>query len=151
MAEDKQRIVGIIKVPLMGIAEELGVESYAYVRPATYEDQMELDDYDVKSHSPRENIEYQLKVVRDHFVGGKIKAFTGEDFELVDMTADDAVATKHLADHLYFAIMGIDTDPKATSSEAKQDNSTPKSEESDTATTSSEDSQTPSDTATSDK
>lgn len=112
MAEAK-RLVGVQRLSLEGFGDGWGDECYALYAPASYADTLEINDLDVSKLTKREQIEVELKMVRDHFVGGKIKAYTASgEQELSDMTEDDAVATIAIADAIYAAIMGFDFDPK---------------------------------------
>lgn len=80
-------------------------------------------------------------IVKDRFVSGKIKIFNGIEFELTDMTVEDAVATVAIADKLYADIVGFDLDPKNFRKVAPQ-LALPKTDEKPTETTLSEASST---------
>lgn len=120
MAEASKRLVGVKRVSLEGLAEGWGSECYALYMPATYQDNLALQDLDPTTMSQKQQVEYQLELVRRKFVSGKIQAYnldTGE-LELADMTADDAVATVGIADAIYGAIIGFELDPKDIRKEA---------------------------------
>jgi hypothetical protein len=137
---EKKRITSIKKVSLAGLSHEWDESCYAYVIPANYEDNMEVNELITAKKNEREQIDYQTSFVKCHFVSGKIKAFNGADFELTDMTEEDTVASVAIADRLYSEIMGFDLDPKDLR-KAVIENALQTKSESNTATTSSEDSQ----------
>ncbi|WOI85997.1 hypothetical protein [Rhodococcus qingshengii] len=136
----EKRITSIKKSSLAGLSHEWDDECYAYITPATYEDTLKVTEGNIASLSEREQVEYQLNTIKEHFVSGKIKAFNGEDFALTDMTVDDAVASVGIADKLYSDIMGFDLDPKDIRRAAMR-NALQTPSESNTETSSSEDSQ----------
>jgi hypothetical protein len=109
---EKKRITSIKKVALQGLGHEWDETCYAYVIPANYEDNISVNELDTEKMSQRDQVDFQIAFVKRHFVSGKIKAFNGQDFELTDMTEDDAVASIPIADRLYAEIMGFDLDPK---------------------------------------
>ncbi|MEU2203587.1 hypothetical protein AB0P19_06915 [Microbacterium oleivorans] len=100
------------KVSLAGLGEQWDDECYAYVVPATYQDQKDIAEKDFTGLSDAEQIDYQLSFVRARFVAGKIRVFNGSEFELEDMQPEHAEGSVELNDHLYAAIMGFDLDPK---------------------------------------
>lgn len=136
MSEPK-RIVSIKKSLLEGLSHEWGDECYAYITPATYEEMLEVNELNTAELTQRQQVNFQLEQVKKHFVSGKIKVFTGTEFELVDMTADDAVATIAIADKIYADIIGFELDPKDLR-KAAQENALQVKSESSTETTLSE-------------
>lgn len=100
------------RVNLAGFSEEWDETCYAMIAPATYEDRKALINSGIKDSDTEALLEWQLKVVTEHFISGKIKVFDGEAFSPVDMTVEDAVASIDLADYLYSEIMGLGLDPK---------------------------------------
>ncbi len=136
MSEPK-RIVSIKKSSLEGLSHEWGDECYAYITPATYEEMLEVNELNTAELTQREQVNFQLEQVKKHFVSGKIKVFNGTEFELVDMTAEDAVATIAIADKIYADIIGFELDPKDLR-KAAQENALQMKSESTTETSSSE-------------
>lgn len=152
MAEAKKRLVGVKRLSLEGLADEWGSECYALYMPATYEDHLALQGLEVAKLSQREQVEIQCDLIRKKFVGGKVKALNPDsgEYELVDMTAEDATEVVGIADAVYSAIMGFDLDPKAIR-KAAMANALQTSDEQPTAITSSEDSPKPLTTEATDK
>lgn len=136
-----KRYAAVKKSSLAGLSEEWGDECYAYVRPATYEDNMALTETDFSKMDQREQVAWQTKMVKGHFISGKIKAFDGAEFVLVDMTPEDIDANIALNDKLYADIMGFDLDPKDIRKAARE-SALPTNAESSTEITSSSDSET---------
>lgn len=134
---DAKRYASVKKVSLAGLSEQWDEDCFAYVVPATYEDNKATMDRDFSSMTPQDQVDYQLKFVRDRFISGKIRTFDGAEFALVDMTPEDTGASIAINDHLYAEIMGLDLDPKAIRKEAQAD-SLQTTSESSTETSSSE-------------
>lgn len=133
------RHASVKKVSLAGVSEAWDDECYAYMTPATYQDNAELNKLDFENMTEDEQVAFQLKFVREHFISGKIRVFNGTEFVLVDMRPEDTAASVAITDCLYAATMGFDLDPKdirkAVLSNALQSNA-----ENNTETTSSEES-----------
>ncbi|MCO4274265.1 hypothetical protein NG701_07460 [Pseudarthrobacter sp. HLT3-5] len=134
-----KRYAAVKKSSLAGLSEEWGDECYAYVQPATYADNMAVTEADFSTMKQREQVEWQTKMVKDHFISGKIKAFNGSKFELVDMADEDIDASIAVNDKLYADIMGFDLDPKDLR-KAVMESALQTSEQNTTETTSSEES-----------
>lgn len=115
-----KRYAAVKKSSLAGLSEEWGDECYAYVQPATYEDNIAMDESDFSKMKQREQVEWQTKMVKDHFISGKIKTFNGIEFELVEMTLGDIDASIAVNDKLFADIMGFDLDPKDLRKAAKE-------------------------------
>lgn len=105
-----ERITAVKKSSLAGLAEGWGDECFAIVRPAQYTDMIALDSLDASDKVA--TAQYQIKFVRDRFIAGKIKVWTPDGQELVDMTVDDVECSTEVLDKLYADIMGF-ADPKA--------------------------------------
>ena len=118
---DGRRITITKKVSLAGLADGWD-DCYAIVTPADYRTYDELSQLDTSKLTKAEDIKYQMQVVKNHFVEGKIKVW-GSD-ELVDMKDDDAEASVDFANLLYIEIMGMKLDPK-DSGAGNADASTP--------------------------
>ena len=125
------------KVSLEGLSEGWDGSCFAYIIPATYQDQKDLSAADLTNKTKAEQVDYQLNFVRDHFVKGQIRVFNGEDFETADMTKEHTSASVEVTDHLYSAIMGFELDPKDIRKAAAQ-SALQANDETATATTSSE-------------
>lgn len=115
-----KRYAAVKKSSLAGLSEEWGDDCYAYVQPATYEDNIAVADADFTKMAQREQVDWQTKMVKAHFISGKIKVFNGTDFELTEMTVDDVTASVAVLDKLYADIMGFDLDPKDLRKAAKE-------------------------------
>lgn len=141
-----KRYVAVKKSSLAGLSEEWGDDCFAYVQPATYADNLALGELDFSKMKQSEQVQWQTKMVKDHFISGKIKVFNGAEFELTDMTLEDIDASTAVNDKLYADIMGFDLDPKDLRKAARE-SALLTSEPSTTETTSSEasypESQTP--------
>lgn len=135
---EARRYAAVKRSSLAGLSEEWGEECYAYVRPATYEDNMIVNETDFSTMKQRDQVALQTKMVKEHFISGKIKIFNGNEFELVDMTEEDIDASIAVNDKLYADIMGFDLDPKDLRKVAME-SALPSSVESSTETTSSSD------------
>lgn len=79
-------------------------ECFALVKPATYKDRKEWRE--LKDEG---SLEWQHKLVRDHFVSGKGR---DESSNLVELSLEDTDINV-LNDVLALGIMGINIDPKA--------------------------------------
>jgi len=91
---------------------------YAIVRLRSYQDVLEVRKQDFTKEG-FDTIGYEIGVVKDHFVAGKILKFNAEGKPaLADMTSDDVDASPEIADKLYAVIMGITLDPKGLSTAA---------------------------------
>jgi hypothetical protein len=91
---------------------------YAVVRLRNYQDVQEVRKQDF-TKKDFDTIGYEIGVVKAHFVSGKILRFGSEGKPtLSDMTADDVDASPEIADKLYAVIMGINLDPKGSSTAA---------------------------------
>lgn len=132
MAEAK-RITNVKRVSLEGLGHEWGDECFAFVTPATSDDQLAIVDADIENMSRKEQIKFQEDMVKSHFVAGKIKIYRDGAFVLDDMTADDAAQNMETSNKLYLMIMGVDTDPKDIL-KAATENELPKIDESTTQT-----------------
>jgi hypothetical protein len=108
-----ERITAVKRVELANVSEGYDSDCYAYVRPATYEDQKKLANKSFKGMSKEEQMDYQLSLVLDHFLSGKIKVFSDGEFVTAEMTPDDTAASVAITDALYAGIMDFDLDPKA--------------------------------------
>lgn len=132
------------------MSEQWDTECYAYVKPTTYADQLDLTKRDMANASSDDQIAYQLQFVRDHFVSGKVRVFNGKSFDLVNMTEDDCTASIEICDRLYAEINGFDVDPKGIRKEAL-DAALQKTKQPNTETSSLEESPTESPSAPSSK
>lgn len=135
MSDKKYRAVK--KVSLADLSDGWDQECYAYVQPSTYEDQKALIQADLGKKKEPEQVDFQLKFVRDHFISGVIKQFDGESFEPVEMTEDDTSLSIAITDHLYAAIMGFELNPKDIR-KAAEESALQTNEETPTETSSSE-------------
>lgn len=109
-----RRITATKRSSLEGLAEGWGPECFALVAPATYADQLAIDDLNLTTKTPKEQIDAQNDVVRAHFIGGKVNLFdpaTGE-YTLVSMEVEDCFASVAITDRIYADIMGFELDPK---------------------------------------
>lgn len=106
------RIVVTKRVSLAGVSEGWDESCYALVKPATYDDNIVIEETDVSKLSRSEQVAVQEKFVQDHFIKGEVMLFDGEDFALGALTKNDVAASVDLLDALYMGILGIDSDPK---------------------------------------
>lgn len=134
---DVKRYVAVKKSSLAGLSEQWDDDCFAYVQPATYADNVALGEMDFSKMKQSEQVQWQTKWVKDHFISGKIKVFNGTEFELVDMALEDIDASVAVNDKLYADIMGFDLDPKDLRKAARE-SALPTNEPSTTETTSSE-------------
>lgn len=141
-----KRYASVKKSSLAGLSEEWDESCFAYVQPATYDDQFPLTDGSIQKLTPKEQVEWQTEVVKSHFVSGKIKVFNGEAFELADMKEEDVTVSVAVLDKLYADIMGFELDPKDLR-KAAMESALLTTNESNTETTSSEESPAASPTA----
>lgn len=110
---ESRRITATKKSSLAGLSEGWGDECFAIVTPATYMDQVELDELDLPKLPQKKQVDVQFDVIRKHFVSGKIKVLNASgEYEMADMEVDDAFASIEIADKIYADIMGFDLDPK---------------------------------------
>src|SRR5688500_6578840 len=102
------------KVSLGGIAEGWGDECYAFMRPATYPEMLEVDALDKDDKASQ--VKYQLDFVKSHFISGKVRIMGESD--PVDMTSEDIEASIVIADRLFLGSITGDTSPKAQAPQA---------------------------------
>lgn len=107
-----RRIAALKKVSLADFAEGWD-DCYATVRLATLQDYREITTKDFTGAKNLEVVDYEVQVVKEHFVGGKIRVLNDQgEPELQDMQAEDVECLPGLADHLYIAVLGLNLDPK---------------------------------------
>lgn len=131
-------LVAIKKVSLNGIYDGWDESCFAIVRPCNFKVRIEATEVEGKTET--EQMEFQNKLVKEHFVSGKVMAYQEEKFAAVDLSADQAVDLPEVSNKLALFILGYDVDPKDLD-EAVAQSVVPQSEPTDTETSSSEDSQ----------
>lgn len=109
---EKKRYAAVKKVNLEGFSEEWDASCYAYVAPATYDDNQALADKAFAAKSDADKLQHQKDFVKSHFISGRIKIFDGDSFVDDAMTVDDVFASVEITDYLYSEMMGLGIDPK---------------------------------------
>lgn len=90
--------------------------SYAVLRLASYREKLELRDKDFTQMTDNEATDFMFEMATDRFIRGQIMVLNDEGaLELVDMAKDDVgnLPIAAIGD-MYFTIMGVALDPKAT-------------------------------------
>lgn len=117
------------RVSLAEVSEGWEDSCYAVVTLATNREQFAITETDTSKLNNRESIELQAKFVREHFVRGEVLALD-EDGEpsLVPMAPEDIEDNTEIANRLFLACVGADTDPKDTPPAASDGAEQPNSE-----------------------
>lgn len=104
------------RVSLDGIADGWESDCYALVTPASYAEYLEFVKLSTEGKSNAELLQYELDFVNKHFVSGQGK-FLEDDGSttLGNLTTEDVAESKELADKLFAEIVGVNLDPKASS------------------------------------
>lgn len=104
------------RISLEGIAEGWGSECYALVTPATYAEYIEFAGLNDQGKTNAELLQFQLDFVKKHLVSGKVNVLNDADESVLDdIQPEDIDASKDLADKLFTEIVGVNLDPKASS------------------------------------
>jgi hypothetical protein len=107
------RVVAITKKISLAEFSDGWDDCYVLVRPATKAEVMGFAKLDVKAMTEEQQLAEQMKIIRDHFVSGKIKVLNAVgEAELVDMVPDDVEASMPMANKVFFDILGVVLDPK---------------------------------------
>lgn len=104
------------RISLEGIAEGWGSECYALVSPASYGEYIEFAGLSDEGKTNAELLQFQLDFVKKHLVSGKVNILNDDDVPVLDkLLPEDIDASKDLADKLFTEIVGVNLDPKASS------------------------------------
>jgi hypothetical protein len=104
------------RVSLEGIAEGWGSECYALVTPASYAEYIEFAGLSDAGKTNAELLQFQLDFVKKHLAGGKVNVLNDKGETVLDnIESEDIDASKDLADKLFTEIVGVNLDPKASS------------------------------------
>lgn len=104
------------RVSLEGIADGWGSDCYALVTPASYAEYIDFASLSEAGKSNAELLQFQLDFVKKHLVSGKVNVVDDNgDTVLDDLLPEDVDASKELADKLFTEIVGVNLDPKASS------------------------------------
>jgi hypothetical protein len=104
------------RVSLEGLADGWTTDCYANVSPATYAEYIDFANLSTEGKTNAELLAYQLDFVKKHLVSGKVNILgTDGKLELADILPEDLDASKDLADKLFIEIVGVNIDPKASS------------------------------------
>lgn len=104
------------KVSLEGIAEGWGSECYALVTPASYAEYIEFAGLSDEGKTGAELLQFQLDFTKKHLVSGKVNIVDDKGATILDdLLPEDIDASKDLADKLFTEIVGVNLDPKASS------------------------------------
>ncbi len=111
-----KRVIGIVKRVSLSEFSEGWEQCYARVRPLTYDEQLQIMEVEFDSMTKRDTLDYQYKVVKDHFVDGEIKVKDPETGEmtLLAMQPEDTKASMLIVAKLFREIIGLNLDPKET-------------------------------------
>ncbi len=111
-----KRVIGIVKRVSLAEFSEGWDECYARMRPVSYDEQLELMEVDFEKLGQRKTLDYQYKLVVDHFIDGQIKAKDPEtgEMELVPMKPEDVKASMLIVAKLFREIIGMNLSPKET-------------------------------------
>lgn len=102
------------RVSLAGFAEDWTDEAYLRVRLMTNAENKELVEFNQSAHTDEEAEAYGLAVIKKHTIDGKVFAIDDDG----SVVLDDFDADTHFEDSAdlrnkaFFAINGIDADPK---------------------------------------
>lgn len=112
------KVAALRRCSLSGVHEGWGDDCYALVKPANYDDMIEIDNLRADK-SGDEQTRWQIDFIQKKFYSGKIMKFDDKgDIVLADMTKDDVNCSTTVADKLFMSIIGVDIDPKALRSVA---------------------------------
>jgi hypothetical protein len=90
-------------------------DCYAIIRPATYSEAKVFRDTNVKSLDEDAKVDLELKMIGQHLVSGKIRAYNDANQpELVDLDTEDLRDSMPIANHIFYEILGIASDPKGS-------------------------------------
>lgn len=102
------------RVDLASVIDEQDDSCYAHVRPLSYKEKLAYSKTDIQSLDEEQAIAHEEKWVRERFVRGQIRVLDEKgDPGLVELTIDEVVENIDLMDALFFAILGVNVDPKA--------------------------------------
>ncbi|MEB0287232.1 hypothetical protein QN355_11770 [Cryobacterium sp. 10S3] len=104
------------RISLEGLSEGWTSDCYALVTPASYAEYIDFADLTDAGKSNTDLLKFQLSFVKKHLVSGKVNILDDKgQLELDDLQPEDVDASKDLADKLFTEIVGVNLDPKASS------------------------------------
>jgi hypothetical protein len=139
---EAKKYASVKRVSLAGLSEAWDDSCFAYVVPCNFKQRLASMELEKDEYTDDQRLDFQTKLVTEHFVSGRIKMFNGSDFEEADLTAEIAIEIPDVSNKLALFVLGYDVDPKDISAALLKSES-PTNDEKATETPSSEDSLSP--------